>query len=230
MSTEPKSPRRPRRRRVARRTALLPAVALLALPSSAASLGLPTAYLRSIVITGSGQGVQVMRFEVSARSVASKVRVTVRVGAKSTAGTRGLVVAVGPCTAGPATSPLCKPTASARLVLSKTPIDTTRSFLVARPARFPDALRVTLTRADQPVPFARERVGGGGGTAEMLLNGATWRFRSSSTARRVSPRSRGGSHRARSPSPPTSERSDCSPCAYRSPPGAGPSRAPAQPR
>lgn len=160
-----------------RRTVLLPAVALLALPSTAASLGLPATYSRSIVITGSGQGVRVLRFEVATRSVRSKVRVTVRVAATSITGKRGLVVAVGPCTAGPATSPLCKPSAYARLRISGTPTDSTRSFLVARPARFPDALRVTLTSAGQPVPFQRDRVGGGGGTAEILLNGGTWRFR-----------------------------------------------------
>ncbi len=162
---------------LARRTVLLPAVALLALPSTAASLGLPATYPHSIAITGSGQGVRVARFEVATRSVGPKVPVTVRVAATSIAGTRALVVAVGPCTAGPITSPLCEPRASVRLRLSRTPIDTTRSFLVARPARFPNALRVTVTSADQPVPFQRERVGGGCGTAEILLNSGTWRFR-----------------------------------------------------
>lgn len=153
------------------------AMAPLALPAAADSLGLPATYSRSIVIADSGQGVRVTRFEVATRSAGSKVRVSVRVVAASLAGTRGLVIAVGPCTAGPVTSPLCKPTASARLRIGRAPAQAIRSFLVARPASSPDALRVTLTKAGQPVPFLRERVGGGGGTAEILLNGGTWRYR-----------------------------------------------------
>jgi hypothetical protein len=158
--------------------ALLPATAaLLAVPTTAAAVGIPGAFPRAIAIVGSSQGVNVGRFEVSARSTGRKVRVTVRVAAASVDHSRHLVLAVGPCTAGPPSSPLCRPTASLRLTVGRAGIDLTRSFVVRRPARTPDALRVTLTGGGQPVPFLRERVGGGVGTAEILLNGGTWRYR-----------------------------------------------------
>jgi hypothetical protein len=159
-----------------RSASVLPALALLALPSTSGAVGIPGTFPRAIVIVGSGQGVHVTRFQVSVRSVASQVRVRVRVVASSADGTRHPVIAVGPCTAGPPSSPLCKPTKSARLTVGNTRIDVTRVFVVARPAPFPDALRVTLTGGGQAVPFLRERVGGGGGTGEVLLNGGTWRF------------------------------------------------------
>jgi hypothetical protein len=156
----------------------LPALAaLLALPSAAGTVGIPGTFPRAIVIVGSNQGVSVSRFEVSARATGRKVRVTVRVAATGVGHARHLVLAVGPSTAGPPSSPLCKPAATARLTVPTTGVDVTRSFVVPQPARNPDALRVTLTGGGQPIPYERNHVGGGGGTAETLLNGGTWRYR-----------------------------------------------------
>lgn len=158
-------------------TALL--LALLAVfPAGAGALGLPGTFPRTITITGVKQDVRVTRFEVITRAAGTtKVRVTVRVGAVSLKGAQPLVIAVAPCKRGESTaSPFCRPAATAKLQLRSTALRATRTFLVPRPARTPDALRVTLTAGGAKVPYLSRNVGGGGGTAELLLNGGTWRF------------------------------------------------------
>ena len=95
------------------------------------------------------------------RATHGKVRVTVHVTAAGVGRPRDLVISVGPCTRGTTTSPLCKPTASARITATVAGTSVTRSFLVVRPPARHDALRVTLTPSGQPVPFLPERVGGG---------------------------------------------------------------------
>ncbi|HVP03741.1 MAG TPA: hypothetical protein VMT10_14315 [Solirubrobacteraceae bacterium] len=158
--------------------ALASGVGLLALPASAPALGLPNTFPRAIVITGTGQGVRVTQFTAATRAAGSKkVRVTVRVTAARIGATpTALTVAVGPCTRGTATSPLCKPAATSKVTLTAVPASVTRTFTVARPAAKADALRITLTAAGKPIPYKTSNVGGGGGTAELLLNGGTWRF------------------------------------------------------
>ncbi len=156
---------------------LLLLLAGLAAPSPAGALGLPTTLPRTIAITGSDEGFRVTRFEVSTSSDGSKVKVTTRLTAVSTSGRRALVIAVGPCTGGAVTSPLCKPRATASVTVGTRTVSATRTLIVPRPAAKPDALRVTLTRAGRPIPYRPERVGGGGGTGEILLNGGTWRYR-----------------------------------------------------
>jgi hypothetical protein len=157
--------------------AALPAIAaLVALPSPAAAVGIPGTFPRAIVIVGSSQGVAVNRLEVSTRAVSRGLRVTVRVAAIGVGGTRHVVLAVAPSTAGPPSSPLCRPAATARLTVPTTSIDVTRSFVVRRPVGKSDALRITLTGAGSPIPWQPNHVGGGGGTAEILLNGGTWRY------------------------------------------------------
>ncbi len=158
------------------RAALPSIAALVALPSPATAVGIPGGFPRAIVIVGSSQGVSVSRFEVSTRAVSRKLRVTVRVAAVGTGRTRHVVLAVAPSTAGPASSPLCRPVATARLTVPTSGVDVTRSFVVRRPAGKPQALRVTLTDAGRPVPWQPNHVGGGGGTAEILINGGTWRY------------------------------------------------------
>ena len=107
-------------------------LALLAAPSPAGAVGLPTAFPRTIAITGSDEGFRVTRFEVSTRMAGSKVAVTTRVTAASTGGTRGLVLAVAPCTRGPVTSPLCPPRATASVTVGASPVSTSRTFTVQR--------------------------------------------------------------------------------------------------
>lgn len=160
-----------------RRALLLSPLALLPLPAAASAVGVPATFPRTIAILGSTGQVHATRFEVTTRAVGHRVRVKVRVVAAGIGHARKLVVSVGPCTRGTSTSPLCKPTASARVTAGVTPTDVTRTLFVARPAARRDALRVTLTAAGSPVPFLPERVGGGGGMGEILLNGGTWRFR-----------------------------------------------------
>ena len=130
------------------------------------------------MITGVKQDVRVSRFDVTTRAAGStKVRVTVHVGAVSLKGRQPLVIAVAPCKRGDSTaSPFCKPAATATLQLGSAPVQATRSFVVPRPARTPDALRVTLTAGGAKIPYRSLNVGGGGGTGEILLNGGTWRF------------------------------------------------------
>jgi hypothetical protein len=158
-------------------TALVIAL-VAAFPAGAGAMGLPGTFPRTITITGTKQSVRVTRFEVTTRaSGTKKARVTVRVGAVSLKGSRQLLIAVAPCVRGDSTaSPYCKPAATAKLRLGATELQATRSFLVPRPARKPDALRVTLTAGGAKVPYLSRNVGGGGGTAELLLNGGTWRF------------------------------------------------------
>lgn len=155
---------------------LAPAIALLAVPAAAPGVGVPPTFPRTIAILGSTDQIHATRFEVSTRATHGKVRVTVRVTAAGVGRSRDLVISVGPCTRGTPTSPLCKPTASARITATVAGTSVTRSFLVARPPARHDALRVTLTPSGQPVPFLPERVGGGGGLGEILLNGGAWRL------------------------------------------------------
>jgi hypothetical protein len=157
--------------------ALVPVLALAGLPSAAGALGLNPAFPRTIAILHSTAQIHPTRFEVSTRSVGRKIRVTVHVVATGIGGARKFVVAVGPCTGGTPTSPLCKPTATARVTASTTRIAVTRRFLVARPAAARDALRVTLTPAGDAVPYQPTHVGGGGGMGEILLNDGDWRFK-----------------------------------------------------
>lgn len=149
-----------------------------AFPAGAGAMGLPGTFSRTITITGTKQNVRVSRFVVTTRaSGTKKVRVTVGVGALSLKGSQQLVIAVAPCVRGDSTaSPYCKPAATAKLRLGATELQATRSFTVPRPAKNPDALRVTLTAGGAKVPYLSRNVGGGGGTAELLLNGGTWRF------------------------------------------------------
>jgi hypothetical protein len=142
-------------------------------------MGLPNTFARQIVATGVKQNVRVTRFTVATTAQGTaKVRVTVRISAAQLpGGPSGLTIAVGPCTKGTPNSPLCTPTARATVKLQSTPVSATRTFTVARPAKRTDALRVTLTAAGQPIPARPENVGGGGGTAELLLNNGMWRYR-----------------------------------------------------
>lgn len=157
---------------------LLAAIAAAALPATAGAVGLSPVFPRTITRTLTAQDVRVARFEVTTRAAGVRsMRVTVRVGVVSLRGRRPLVIAVAPCTGGTSTSPLCRPAATARIQVGSARVGVTRSFLVRRPARTRDAVRVTLTAGDAPIPFRPENVGGGGGTAEILLNGGTWRFR-----------------------------------------------------
>ncbi|HEX5898979.1 MAG TPA: hypothetical protein VFY32_06230 [Solirubrobacteraceae bacterium] len=153
---------------------LASAIALLAVPAAAPGVGVPPTFPRTIAILSSTDQFHATRFEVSTRATHGKVRVTVRVTAAGVGRARGLVISVGPCTRGTPTSPLCKPTSSARITATVAGTSVTRSFLVARPPARHDALRVTLTPSGQPVPFLPERVGGGGGLGEILLNGGAW--------------------------------------------------------
>jgi hypothetical protein len=160
----------------------LPLVAVTALglgsmPAGAAAAGLPASFPRTIAILSSSAQVHPTRFEIATRPVAGRMRVDVRVAGVASGRERALVVAVGPCTGGTATSPLCRPTARARFAIATTGSDLSHSFLVARPAARRDAVRVTLTPAGVPVPSRPENVGGGGGMGEILLSGGTWRFR-----------------------------------------------------
>ena len=155
---------------------LAPAVAVLAVPAAAPGVGVPPTFPRTIAILGSTGQIHATRFEASTRATHGKVRVTVRVTAAGVGRPRGLVISVGPCTRATPTSPLCKPTASARITATVAGTSVTRSFLVARPPARHDALRVTLTPSGVPVPFLPERVGGGGGMGEILLNGGAWRL------------------------------------------------------
>ncbi len=160
-------------------TAALSAAALLVAAPAALAVGLPETFARQIVATGVKQNVRVTTFTVATRAQGTaKVRVTVRLtAAKLAGGPSGLTVAVGPCTKGAPNSPLCTPTARSTVKLHSTPVSATRTFTVGRPAKKTDALRVTLTAAGQPIPFRPENVGGGGGTAELLLNNGMWRYR-----------------------------------------------------
>jgi hypothetical protein len=88
---------------------------------------------------------------------------------------RVLVIAAGPCTGGSMTSPLCRPTARSRVNVPVGGTHWVRRFTIARPPLNHDAIRVTLTESTQAIPFRPENVGGGG-TAELLLNGGTWRY------------------------------------------------------
>lgn len=159
--------------------ALLPAAlaAAAALPAPAGALGLPETFPRTIVITGTGQGVRVGQFDVTTRPAGTRVRVTVRVRATALRGRRPLLIGVAPCTGGTRTSPACRPRWTARLTATTAGVRATRTALVARPASNPGALRVTLTAGTRTsdIPSATRNVGGGGGTAEILLNGGTWR-------------------------------------------------------
>jgi hypothetical protein len=163
--------------RLAARWATLLPLAVLAFPAPAGALGLPDTFARTIAITGSDEGFRVTRFEVSAKPVGSKVKVTTRVTATSTGAARGLVLAVAPCIRGPVTSPLCPPRVTSSINIATRATSVTRTLTVPRPEGKADALRVTLTRAGRPIPFRPERVAGGGGTGEILLNGGTWRYR-----------------------------------------------------
>jgi len=160
--------------------AAVPAIlASAALPAAAGAMGLPRTFARTIVITGTRQHVRVARFQVATRTQGTRMRVTVRVTATSLAGSQPLLIGVGPCTGGSLTSPSCVPRASAVLKVGPQALSATRTFVVPRPAKRTDAVRVTLTvgRRVSVIPSRTSNVGGGGGTAEILLNGGTWRFR-----------------------------------------------------
>src|SRR5215212_3750897 len=148
------------------------------LPATAGALGLPTTFPRTIVITGIKQQVRVDRFQVATKSQGTRMRVTVKVGATSLGGSRRLLIGVAPCSGGTLTSPSCVPHATSALTLGTNRVNVQRSFLVPRPASRPDAVRVTLTvgTSVRSIPYKTSNVGGGGGTAEILLNGGTWRF------------------------------------------------------
>ena len=167
-----------------RRTALITTLAALpvaaALPATAGAMPLPTTFARTIVITGTRQHVRVGRFEVATRAQGTRMRVTVHVTATSLAGSQKVILGVAPCTGGTLTSPLCVPKASSVLTVGPKPLRVTRSFLVARPARRSDAVRITLTVGSRVsvIPAKTSNIGGGAGTAEILLNGGTWRFHS----------------------------------------------------
>lgn len=162
---------------------LLPLTVLavsLALPASASALGLPTTFPRTIASTSERQQVRVSRFQVATRAAGpTQMRVTVRVHARSLSGRRSLLVGVAPCHGGSLTSPSCVPSATSRLMLGQVRVSATKTFLVARPSRSRDAVRVTLSAGTRKsdIPYRTTNVGGGGGTAEILLNGGTWRFR-----------------------------------------------------
>lgn len=167
--------------RTVRHLLLLSVLAVpLALPASAPALGLPTTFPRTIASTSDKQGVRVSRFQVATRAVGpTQMRVTVRVDVRSRSGRRSLLVGVAPCRGGSLTSPSCVPSATSRLTLGQVRVSASKTFLVARPSRSRDAVRVTLSVGTRKsdIPYKTTNVGGGGGTAEILLNGGTWRFR-----------------------------------------------------
>ena len=74
------------------------------------------------------------------------------------------------------TSPLCRPTATSRVAAPVGGTHWSRRLTIPRPSSKHDAIRVTLTESTHPIPYRPENVGGGGGTAELLLNGGTWRY------------------------------------------------------
>jgi hypothetical protein len=152
-------------------------VALGTTPATTHAGGLPPPFPRTIAILNSTSQIQASRFEVATRAVAGKMRVDVRLAATAVGRERALVISVAPCTGGTATSPLCRPTAHARIAIHTTGTAVTQSFLVARPAARRDAVRVTLTPAGIAVPYRPQNVGGGGGMGEILLNAGTWRFK-----------------------------------------------------
>jgi len=151
------------------------AVAVTA-PAPARALGLPPTFPRTIAILHDTPLVHPTAFEVSTRVIGTKVRVRVRAELYGIGTASKVVMSVGPCTGGTVTSPLCRPTASARVLAPVGGTHWVRAFLVDRPSARRDALRVTLTPAGEPVPYRPERVGGGGGMGEILLNAGAWRF------------------------------------------------------
>jgi hypothetical protein len=159
--------------------AAAPSVALLGvltLAPTAGAVGVPTTFPRTIAITDTKQHIVVGSFQTSFRAVGGTVRVRVRVSVASNDRNRVLVIAAGPCTGGLTTSPLCRPTARSRVNVPVGGTHWVRRFTIARPPRNHDAIRVTLTESAHAIPFRPENVGGGGGTAELLLNGGTWRY------------------------------------------------------
>lgn len=151
-----------------------------ALPASASAAGLPTTFPRTIAITTDKQQVRVSRFQVATRAVGrAKMRVAVSISARSLSGRRNLLIGVAPCSGGSLTSPSCVPRATSQVRLGQVRTSVSRLFLVPRPSRNRDAVRVTLTvgTRTRDIPYRTTNVGGGGGTGEILLNGGTWRFR-----------------------------------------------------
>ena len=149
---------------------------LLVLASAAGAVGVPTTFPRIIAITDAKQHIVVGSFQTSFRAVGGTVRVRVRVSVASNDRNRVLVIAAGPCTGGSMTSPLCRPVAKSRVNVPVGGTHWVRRFTIALPPRNHDAIRVTLTESTHAIPFRPENVGGGGGTAELLLNGGTWRY------------------------------------------------------
>jgi hypothetical protein len=162
----------------ARLSCFVTSVALLGLftlAPAAGAVGVPTTFPRTIAITDAKQHIVVGSFQTSFRAVRGTVRVRVRVSVASNDRDRVLVIAAGSCTAGTTTSPLCRPTARSRVNVPVGGTHWVRHFTIARPPRKHDAIRVTLTESTHAIPFRPENVGGGG-TAELLLNGGTWRY------------------------------------------------------
>lgn len=159
---------------------VVPGLAALALSAGAAPAhaeGTPTTFPRAVAVTGVDPQIAITRFTVTVRSVSrSSVRLSVAVTAASTGRARTVVVAAGAGSGGQVTSPLCRPTARTTVRLRTTSTSWTRTLTVPRPAKTRDAIRVTLTPAGQAIPYLPERVGGGAGGAELLLNGGAWRL------------------------------------------------------
>ena len=153
---------------------------LLTLAPAAGAVGVPTTFPRTIAITDAKQHIVVGSFQTSFRAVGGTVRVRVRVSVASNDRNRVLVIAAGPCRGGSMTSPLCRPTARSRVNVPVGGTHWVSRFTIARPPRNHDAIRVTLTESTHAIPFRPENVGGGGGTAELLLNGGTWRYQQGS--------------------------------------------------
>lgn len=154
------------------------ALALLVAPASAGALGTPTTFPRTVASTGADARFNVTRFTVTVRSVTSRsVRLSVALTGAGTGQAQDVVLAAGAGgRGGTVTSPVCRPTARTTVRLRTTPTSVTRTLTVPRPAKRRDAIRVTLTRAGRPIPYLQENVGGGGGGAELLLNGGAWRL------------------------------------------------------
>lgn len=168
---------------IRRRAALaLAALGLLLAPASASALGTPTTFPRAVANTGADARINVTRFTVKVRSLSTRsVRLTVMVNGTGTTRAENVVLAAGAGSGGTVTSPLCRPTARTTIRLQTTPTSVTRTLTIPRPAKRRDAIRVTLTRAGRPIPFRPENVGGGGGGAELLLNGGAWRLQRGTT-------------------------------------------------
>lgn len=162
----------------ARRAFPVAALALLVAPAPAGALGTPATFPRTVANIGVDPRINVTRFTVTVRSFSSRsVRLSVAVTGTGTGRAENVVLAAGAGSAGTVTSPLCRPTARTTLRLQTTPTSVTRTLTIPRPAKRRDAIRVTLTRAGRPIPFRPENVAGGGGGAELLLNGGAWRLR-----------------------------------------------------